>query len=200
MAAKPVIKDGQNWVVGVGRSIKIWDENWLPCTESSKTITPRISMGKETRVTSLIVHEQAEWDVDLVRSTFLPHEAEAILSIQVNPMNLSDSQVWANSPNDIFTVKSAYRVAVKHLANTKGCEEIPGCSDSSKMIAIWKVVWKLQCPQKVQHFLGRACKNVLPTKHCLLSRKVLKEDSCDFCGESESEGHVLWGCVIAKET
>ena len=36
MAAKPVTKEGAKWVVGDGRSIKIWDENWLPSTESSK--------------------------------------------------------------------------------------------------------------------------------------------------------------------
>lgn len=115
-------------------------------------------------------------------------------------MNLSDSQVWAKSLNGMFTVKSAYKVVVKHLADTKGCEDCLGCSDSSKMTALWKVVRKLQCPNKVKHFMWKACKNVLPTKQCLLNRKVLKEDSCDFCGESESVGRILWGCVIAKET
>ena len=129
-----------------------------------------------------------------------PNKAEAILSIPISPMNLSDSQVWAKSPNGIFTVKSAYIVAVKHLAVTKGGEESPGCSNSSKMTAIWKVVWKLQCPNKVKHFMWRACKNLLLTKQCLLNRKVQKEDNCDFCGESESAGHILRGCLIAKET
>ena len=68
------------------------------------------------------------------------------------------------------------------------------------MTAIWKVVWKLQCPNKVKHFMWRACNNLLLTKQCLLNRKVQKEDKCDFCGESESAGHILWGCLIAKET
>ena len=48
--------------------------------------------------------------------------------------------------------------------------------------------------------MWRACRNVLPTKQCLLHRKVLTKDKCDFCGESETSGHALWGCVIAKET
>ena len=26
------------------------------------------------------------------------------------------------------------------------------------------------------------------------------EDKCDFCGDCESSGHILWGCMIAKET
>ena len=48
--------------------------------------------------------------------------------------------------------------------------------------------------------MWRACRNVLPTKQCLLHRKVVTEDKCDFCSESESFGHALWGCLITKET
>ena len=67
------------------------------------------------------------------------------------------------------------------------------------MEAIWKLVWSLKCPNKVKHFLWRACKNALPTKQCLVHRKVIEEDKCDFCGECESSGHILWGCKVAKE-
>ena len=27
----------------------------------------------------------------------------------------------------------------------------------------------------------------------------MKDDCCDFCGESETSGHCLWNCIIAKE-
>lgn len=132
--------------------------------ESSRIITPRTSMESGAKVASLIVQERAKWDVALIRRTFIPHEAEAILSIPISPMNPSDSQVWAKSPNGIFTVKSAYRVAAKHLADLKGGEESPGFSDNSKMTAIGKVIWNLQRPNKIKHFMWRACTNVLPTK------------------------------------
>ncbi|KAK9984138.1 hypothetical protein SO802_033663 [Lithocarpus litseifolius] len=114
-------------------------------------------------------------------------------------MNLVDSQVWAKTPNGILSVKSAYIEAVRYLEVSKGCEDRPGCSDASRMEAIWKLIWSLKCPSKVKHFLWRACKNALPTKQCLMHRKVIKEDKCDLCGESESSGHILWGCKVAKE-
>ena len=122
------------------------------------------SIGNGVKVASLIVQERAEWDVALIRCTFLPHEAEAILSTPISPMNPSDSQIWAKSPNGIFTVKSAYRIASKYLVDIKGREESPGCSNNSKMTAIWKVIWNLQCPNKVKHFMWRAYRNVLPMK------------------------------------
>ena len=51
------------------------------------------SMGSGVKVASLIVQERAEWDVTLMRCTFLPNEAEAILSILIGPMNPLDSQI-----------------------------------------------------------------------------------------------------------
>ena len=30
LVAKPMIKEGARWVVGDGRSIKIWEEKWIP--------------------------------------------------------------------------------------------------------------------------------------------------------------------------
>lgn len=121
-------------------------------------------MENGAKVVSLIVQERAKWDVGLIRRTLILHKAEAILSIPISPMNPSNSQVWAKSPNGIFTVKSAYRVATKHLTDLKGREESPGFSDNFKMTAIGKVIWNLQRPNKIKHFMWRACRNVLPTK------------------------------------
>ena len=100
-------------------------------------------------VANLIAHDKAEWNGVLVRSTFLPLKAETILSIPISTMNPADSQVWAKTSNGIFFVKSAYKVAVRYLEVSKGIEGRPGCSDTSKMEAIWKLMWSLKCPNKV---------------------------------------------------
>ena len=60
MAAIPVIKEGTKWVVGDGRSIKIWGEKWIPSTDSGRIITPRTSIYSEAKVASLIVQERVE--------------------------------------------------------------------------------------------------------------------------------------------
>ena len=116
-----------------------------------------------------------------MRSIFLPYEVEAVLSIPISPINLRDSQVWAKTANGIFSVKGAYKVAVKYLLDTNGGDASLGCSDNSKMAAIWKMIWNLRCLNKIKYFMWRACKNVFPTKQCLMHRKVLLEDRCDLC-------------------
>ena len=64
---------------------------------------------------------------------------------------------------------------------------------------MWKLVWKLNCPNKIKHFLWRACKNILPTNFCLASRRVASDSSCGFCGVYESLSHALWDCAIVAE-
>ena len=185
--------------MGDRRSIELWEARWLPSTTSSKVMTTRIGSGHGERVASLISHERGEWRTTLVQQTFLPHKAEELLSIPLSSMNPADSLVWAMTPNGCFTVKSAYRTTVKCIAEAKEGKATPECSDKSRMSTIWKTIWGLQCPNKIKHFLWRACRGILPTKKCLAHRKIMKDDCCDFCGESETSGHCLWNCIIAKE-
>ena len=200
MAAKNIINEGAWWAVGNGRSIETWKARWLPTSELGNVITPKPAEGQSEMVADLINAKTGEWRTLLVKDTFLPHEAEAILSIPLSPLNQADSLVWGKTPNGCFSMKSAYRVAVKCLVDLERVEEVAGCSDSSRMAQIWKSIWSIQCLSKAKHFLWRASRNILPTKQCLMCRKIIMEDCCDFCGESESSGHILWSCTIAKET
>lgn len=56
------------------------------------------------------------------------------------------------------------------------------------MVGLWKFVWKLNYPNKIKHFMWRACKNILPTNHLLTTRKVTSEDGCMLCEDYESQG------------
>ena len=91
MAAKPVLRDGIRWCVGDGKSIKIWEDAWLTSSGSGRIISPRPTMDVGECMANLIAHDKAEWKSELVRSIFLPIEAEAILSIPLSSMNPIDS-------------------------------------------------------------------------------------------------------------
>ncbi|KAK9997417.1 hypothetical protein SO802_022103 [Lithocarpus litseifolius] len=65
---------------------------------------------------------------------------------------------------------------------------------------IWKSLWRLPIPHKARHFAWRACREALPTKVNLRRRKVLIDDSCEWCKEKpETAGHALWSCPRAQE-
>ena len=151
------------------------------------------------RVEHLMDMERRSWDINKVRTTFLPFEVEIVLGIPISPSLPNDSRIWAWTNNGRFTVNSAYKVALKELRYNKEKEYNGECSDTSKMANIWKSIWKLECPGKIKHFLWRACKNILPTNFCLARRKMSKWDGYAWCGEKESSSHVLWDCKVATK-
>ena len=67
------------------------------------------------QVAHLLDKEIGSWDVDKVRCSFLPHEAEVILGISINSRFLDDSLIWMWTTNGRFLVKSAYKVSQKWL-------------------------------------------------------------------------------------
>ena len=151
------------------------------------------------RVEKLIDREKGSWDADLVKSNFVAHEAEVILSIPISTTLPEDSRVWAGTRNGSFTVRSAYEVAFNLIKEGKKQVFLGESSDRSKMKEFWKFIWKLECPNKVKQFFWKACKNILPTNSTLVSRKITRDDRCGLCGLCETSGHALWGCKFASE-
>ncbi|KAL5853122.1 hypothetical protein ACOSQ3_008240 [Xanthoceras sorbifolium] len=125
----------------------------------------------------------------LVRCSFLPKEAEIILSIQLSSVSCQDSLLWHYDKRGEFTVRSAYKLAAEAFGKNFG-------SPSAGPDPWWKALWSLHIPSKVKFFGWKVCKNILPTRGCLKSRKVLELDACPLCGAcSESIDHILWSCV-----
>ena len=63
-------------------------------------------------VSALIHYDTRRWRADLVNSIFLPFEAKTILNIPISYNLLEDKIIWAGNMKGVFTVKSAYYVAL----------------------------------------------------------------------------------------
>ena len=201
LSAREVIKMASRWVIGNGKRVHIWNDEWIPVADTYKVISPKVQIrGGEEMVSVLIDEESKGWNVDLIRTSFLPYEMDVILGIPLSPMAPEDSQVWTKTPNGIFTVNSVYKVAYKMLKEANSENLSASCSDNSRMQAFWKAIWNLKCKSKIRHFMWRACRNILPTKFGLKKRKIITDDKCDICGKRETSGHILWSCATAKDT
>ena len=71
---------GSRWVVGNGESVNIWEDRWIPTSDSFKVVSLRVFMDPEKVLACLLDKDTRSWDVDKVRSTFLPHEANSYSS------------------------------------------------------------------------------------------------------------------------
>ena len=151
----------------------------------------------DSRVCDFIDVNNKCWDWNLLNRTFLPFEAEAIVRIPLSVRMPDDRQVWVETSNGFFSVRSAYKLALEFETN----REIGSCSDGSNIRHFWKRLWSIQIPHKIRHFAWRAARDILPTKENLVCRKVLVDSMCEECGNaSGSFFHLFWECSNARNT
>ena len=57
---------------------------------------------------------------------------------------------------------------------------------------LWKCIRALNSPNKIKHFIWRACRNGLPTKENLVRRTIINDPICDrYTVTSETVLHSL---------
>ena len=88
----------------------MWRDKWLPTLLSYGPVTFSHFFLDNATVSTLINLKIASWKSDLIHEIFLPFDAEAILSIPLSLLLLTDKLIWAPTPTGQFSVSSAYKV------------------------------------------------------------------------------------------
>ena len=123
-------------------------------------------------------------------------DATAITKIPLSRRNVSNSIIWLHNKNEMFSVKSAYKVARRMRGERSRVESSGLCVGK----LVWSVLWKLCIPNKIKIFGWRACNDILPTKYNLVKRKIITDDKCHiYTREVESVTHALSGCAAVQD-
>ena len=147
-------------------------------------------------VSSLIDEETRHWKVEMVKRFFLPFEAESIINIPLSYNLPDDSIIWLGNKRGVFTVRSAYYIALPIVDSSEEGESSGGDSRTR----LWKKVWQLKLPAKVRIFAWRACIDGLPTRLNLVKRGLNVGADCPLCGKVvESTSHALIFCNKISE-
>jgi hypothetical protein len=195
LGATQLIDKGLIWRVGSGSKIRIWEDKWLPIRDHNAILSPRPPQSPVTYVRQLIDEHSNTWKEGVVKSSFMPHEAEAILGIPLSSKHPSDTAVWGGTKNGVYSVRSGY-----HTLLNESYRDNPGPSDTSFEAQVWNSIWGLKIPAKIRHFLWRACHESLPTRINLHHRHVIQDPSCGNCNDmNETVIHALWQCNILEE-
>jgi hypothetical protein len=193
--AIPLLKKGLIWRVGDGNSIKIWGDKWVPNPISYEVQSPIRFFDQDARVSRLIDEATKWWNIELVSDIFNREEATAICTLGICPGRQKDKLIWAGTKNGCFSVRSAY-----HLAKSYGEAEVGSCSNGDKEKVFWNMIWRIPVSRVVQHFLWKACNNILPTKENLYKKRITEDSLCPVCkSEIETVGHILWSCESSKD-
>lgn len=113
------------------------------------------------------------WNEEIIREKFVPDAAEKILRVPLCSEMPMDRLIWKESSSGIFSVKSAYDLAVNNLGGSVG--------EDQDLCVFWKKLWSAQATQRSKLFLWRLCHKALPVKLSLRRRGFQMEDSCSIC-------------------
>lgn len=130
------------------------------------------------------------WDVNLIFNLFDSSTARFILNIFVH-RSYEDKLIWTLENNDRFMVKSAYRKMFEevHLKDLVGYI----------MKKIFKKLWKLPTIPRVNHFLWKCIKNILPTRDKLVNVIQDLDVACPFCSMvPEIPKHIILEYIVSK--
>ena len=187
------------WRIGNGESVNIWTDPWIPHGKTRRPAT-YIEAAVLTRVVDLLDPVSGSWDETLVKDTFSEFDAEAILKLRVNP-DMEDRHAWHFDKKGLFSVKSAYKLAVQRRENEMGrnaarSESLPVGNSGFR----WDKIWGMEVPNKVKMFILRLVHNSLAVRRNLLRRGVKVDTLCPMCQRlDEDPGHLFFKCKGVKE-
>jgi hypothetical protein len=187
-------KRGYIWRIGNGEKINIWTDPWISSSPSRKVLSPR-GGAVYTKVCELINPMTNQWDEGLLRSIFNDLDVRRILQIPLHSQGFDDFIAWGATTHGRYTVRSGYYLQWRHQLATQLA--LPGSSATNP---VWKTLWKMKVPSKVQKIIWRALHGIVPLKCILANRHIGTSASCPICDVGPKDlMHLLFLCPAARE-
>jgi hypothetical protein len=117
---KALLSEGLIWRIGNGQSVRIWGDRWIPTPLSFLMQRSIGGLTPDARVSSLIDEETCWWNFQLVQDNFSREVADFICNIPVFPQRQQDKLIWAGTKNGVFSVRSAYHLALDRKERNRG--------------------------------------------------------------------------------
>jgi hypothetical protein len=101
-----------------------------------------------------------------------------------------DFLAWHFDSRGVHSVRSAYKLYMENLLNLEG-GDVGQSNDRPEVLGgrgkdIWWRIWRLECPNKIKHFLWRCAHNSLATRDNLIRRGVtIDNPRCLFCNRTD---------------
>ena len=137
-----LLLEGMRWIIGDGRSIRVWKDHWFPNGSLWNYIEgPFLPQEDDRRVNSLWSNQEWSFDsLNLPLPTQLQDLFQGILVARY--ASLTDSFLWPYNKGTC-SVKSTSRFLYQR-------QQVPWNK------ALWQWIWVSPCPKKIQMFLWKA--------------------------------------------
>ncbi|KAK1626172.1 hypothetical protein QYE76_000487 [Lolium multiflorum] len=155
-----LLKTGVIWRVGNGASIRIWRDPWIPKDSNHLPQTPR---GRcRYRWVADFLEADGTWNMQRLEQYFSAEDVKDILQIKPSRRNETDFVSWFPEKSGLFTVRSAYRLALHREMMRQDRGATSSRPDGAR--PSWRLIWKCPVPHKVRILAWKICRNAIATQ------------------------------------
>nr|XP_028964583.1 uncharacterized protein LOC114827108 [Malus domestica] len=171
LSGRELLASGSHWQIMGGEEVRVWVDRWLPSLPSGHPMPlGSVSLTSNLRRINGLFRKQ-------------------LLETRGGRTGLF---VWAANRNGKYSVKSGYRWLQVRSIEVRD-HRMPVVRSISK--TLWKCIWQLAVPPKIQHFLWVSLHLGLPTGKALFTRRLSSSPSCPLCQNiDETVEHVFLRC------
>ena len=188
-----LLKRGIIWQVGNGASIRIWRDPWIP-REMSLRVISRQGRCRLRWVSELLDIDGRGWGFDKLIHIFNPADVEEIAKIKIPARASKDSLrgIWRRQ---VFLLSAA--PTALNIKRGQGVQSTSSAPNGERKL--WSRVWSGQVPPKVNVFIWKLAKDILPTRRAKFIRRMEVSDICPLCDrEPETSYHAIITCPRAQ--
>jgi len=149
-----LLKQGFIWRVGNGSQIRIWRDPWIP-REMSLRVISRQGRCRLRWVSELLDIDGRGWDFDKLIHIFNPADVEEIAKIKIPARASEDFIAWHMEKTGIFTVRSAYNLAL-NIKRGQGVQSTSSAPNGERKL--WSKSLEWSGPSKSECFYMEASK------------------------------------------
>lgn len=181
-----LVKQGIIWRIGNGSKVQIWRDPWIPRAPSLK-VSLRKGRSRLRWVAQLLQEGRKEWDGDKFQTCMFDHDIEEIRRIRLSDTVSEDVIAWHYEKSGIFTVRSAYWLAVKIDQQEQHQMGQSRSADGNR--SLFSKIWSAPVPQKVRVFAWKLSQEGLATQLNRKHRTLTRQGTCTICGMEDETGH-----------
>ena len=146
-------------------------------------------------MSELLDLEGNDWDFDKLIHVFNPADVEEIAKIKIPARRMEDFIAWHWEKTGLFTVRSAYNLALR-IKQGQFATSSSSAPDGSRKL--WSRIWSGKVPPKVNVFIWKLARDILPTQRAKNIIHLAANDIYPLCNrEPGASYHATVTCPRA---
>lgn len=176
---------GERWVLGNGRRVNLWTDNWYDGPKLREVVQGPLHQGVELLRVADVLTTDGTWNWEKMQMKIPDDIKGKLLGAPRSILTQSeDYRVWWVGSNGRFSTRSAYNLLRRNSEQEAGKD--------------WSWIWKIKAHPRIFFFIWQLCHGKIPTTGLLNDMGMNVDPMCRSCKQRmEDIVHLLQECPYA---